>query len=170
MSMIGRWVYETPKRYGDDTTYLSAAQFLDGFGPIEDWGCGGAYARRFFRLSAYRGIDGSGPFADTIEDLAAYRSSGHNILLRHVLEHNVLWKSILQNAIDSFQQRMVIILFTPYSLKTRILRVNRAGIPDISFSREDIYELVRPCLIKEDTFITQTEYGMESALYLERKG
>jgi hypothetical protein len=61
--VMGAWNYThrtDDVRYGGDLTYRKAAEFLDGCGPVvEDWGCGGAYARRFFQKSRYVGLDGS---------------------------------------------------------------------------------------------------------------
>lgn len=167
--MVGRWVYTKERQYGDDVTYIAAARFLDGYGPVEDWGCGTSYARRFFQSSSYRGVDGSGPFADEIVDLTSYRSSGYNILLRHVLEHNVNWRVILNNAMESFEYRMVLVLFTPLAPETTILRINSRGIPDISFSRMELNELLQPFLVQEETMATKTEYGAECVLYLDKK-
>ena len=109
---------------------------------MEDWGCGRGGFRRFCVSDRYTGIDGSrAPFTDRIADLRAYRSLAPGVLLRHVLEHDHQWPAILDNAVASFQRKLCLILFTPFSEETRIIADNRAlgvDVPDISFARGDI--------------------------------
>src|SRR5882672_11058055 len=104
---------------------LSAAPILD-VGEVEDWGCGkGGFSH--FCLGKYLGIDGSDtPFA---------------IRIRHVLEHNYDWEAILAGAVESFQKKLCLILFTPFAAETRELSHNReVGIdaPNLSLARADI--------------------------------
>lgn len=112
-----KWNYDNVKNpfpYGEQTSYKLGMVFLDGFGDIEDWGCGTAFAKTFVTKSNYKGIDITpSAFMDKIVDLETYKSSTDCIFMRHVLEHNHNWKNILQNALNSFQKRMVLILFTP---------------------------------------------------------
>jgi len=64
----------------------------------------------------YIGIDGSDtPFASRIADLRTYRSKAEGILIRHVLEHNYDWEAILAGAVESFQKKLCLILFTPFA-------------------------------------------------------
>jgi hypothetical protein len=93
--------------YGDSTTYHLAADFLIDVAEVEDWGCGYGGFRKFCKTK-YIGIDGSSysPAASKIVDLADYRSEAEGILVRHVLEHNYEWESILQNAVSSFRKKM----------------------------------------------------------------
>jgi hypothetical protein len=127
--------------YGDATSYLLAAAFLADVELVEDWGCGKGGFRRFC-LTETRGIDGSvTPYADSIADLCTYRSSAPGILIRHVLEHNYDWQKILFGAVNSFRDKLCLILFTPFADSTHELihnRPSRIAVPDISFSRLDI--------------------------------
>src|ERR1043166_2552859 len=91
--------------YGDELSYIKASRFLSGHGRIEDWGCGTAWARRYF--TNYLGIDGTAGFADIVADLRTYHSSPECIHLRHVLEHNLEWALIFENAVECFSKRLV---------------------------------------------------------------
>jgi hypothetical protein len=103
---IGKWNHRYSKMnpnsysgYGADLSYEKAAAFFSDIDTIEDWGCGSGGFRRFWTKN-YIGIDGSNtPFADRIEDLCTYKSDVDGILIRHILEHNVLWEDILKNAV-----------------------------------------------------------------------
>lgn len=98
--------------YGTEDTYIRAAKWLDGLN-VEDWGCGYCFARKFMPNSRYRGIDVGSPLADASVDLALYTSVCQGILLRHVLEHNESWMTILHNAMRSFTDRLCVVLFIP---------------------------------------------------------
>jgi glycosyltransferase involved in cell wall biosynthesis len=121
--------------YGIEETYKKAAQFLDD-GPVEDWGCGKAYSKRFFSHS-YKGVDGTPDGCDAVVDLARYTSNTHGILLRHVLEHNFDWEQILKNALAS-GEKLAIIVCTEFSDQTHLLYIDQFGIPIFSFKKEDL--------------------------------
>ena len=171
--MSGRWEYRDAGQfaYGDDTTYKKGIAFLDGQGAIEDWGCGTAYAARFVSKSDYIGIDGSAsPYAHKVTELTAHVSDVDCIFMRHVLEHNYEWKSILSNAIRSFRKRMVLIIFTPFSDETQQIAVNWLNIPDISFSKLDLTNLFTNCQYSEQQLYTNTQYGIRNDfLYSKRR-
>lgn len=134
--VMGAWKYEhrtDDVRYGGDLTYRKASQFLDGCGPVvEDWGCGGAYAKRFFVKSGYVGLDGSPGRCDRVADLREYRSSADGILIRHILEHNYDWPLIVKNAAESFRKRLAIIFFIPTEKFTRNAFSENNGIPNLA--------------------------------------
>ena len=151
MSNIGKWDdwYKDLKPgdenialYGDATTYRLAAAFMAELDEVEDWGCGkGGF--RLFCQGRYKGVDGSHtPYADVIADLATYRSSAQGILLRHVLEHNYQWEEVLKGAVASFQKKLCIVLFTPFSEgATRELAHNKAlgvDVPDLALAQSEI--------------------------------
>jgi glycosyltransferase involved in cell wall biosynthesis len=168
--MIDKWNYQTVGEfaYGDDTTYKKGMVFLDGHGNIEDWGCGAAYAKLFVKNSKYIGIDGSqGAFTDKVVDLRKYTSKTDCIFIRHVLEHNHNWSNILANAVNSFNNRMVLIIFTPFTDKTRQI-AKLSGIPDISFRKEDLTEFFKQFKYTEESLETDTEYKMEHIFYIEK--
>lgn len=170
--MIGVWKYETEETYGDDVSYEKGMAFLDGRGDIEDWGCGCAHAKEFVKMSRYVGIDGSGKWADKIVDLAEYTSNVDCIFMRHVLEHNYGWEHILQNAVDSFHERMVLIIFTPFSEKIRKITnsctTTNRPVPDISFRKEDLTVYFSHLRYTEEHVRTRTQYGEEHLFYIKK--
>lgn len=164
------WKYDKPIRpdapsmYGSDESYRRAAQFLD-HGPVEDWGCATAYAKRFF-THPYKGVDGAPGYADIVADLREYTSITYGILLRHVLEHNYDWRLILDNALKS-AERMCIVLFTPLSNETHVMAINSAfqNVPDISFKLTDITDGLT---VEVEHIRSDTQYGGETLIYVAR--
>ena len=77
VQIAGRWNYESflePIQYGETESYRLAAAWLNGCSEVEDWGCGCAFAKRFF-TTQYIGIDGSKSlWNDKVADLMIYRS------------------------------------------------------------------------------------------------
>lgn len=147
-----------PFPYGPDTTYEAAAKFLE-YGPVEDWGCGTAYARKFFP-NGYVGIDNAPPFADFRQDLRS-RHPNYPVLLRHVLEHNSDWEQILENALPA--KKLAIVVFTPFGPETKVINWTenaRGRVPDISFCKA---ELTRhfPSFTEQE-FETGIAYGKET--------
>jgi hypothetical protein len=160
-----------PRPYGDSVTYRLGAAFLGDLA-VEDWGCGLGWFRRY-AIGPYRGVDGSrSPFADTLADLAAYRSSVPGLFMRHVLEHNRSWQLILDNALASFRHRMVLVVFTPFGERTRVISEFDYGpgalIPEISFARDDLVGRFSEILAYEDSVETSSWYGREHIFYLEK--
>lgn len=93
--------------------------------------------------TAYRGIDGSAsPFADDIVDLTGYTSMVPGIVLRGVLEHNVEWRAVLDNAIASFTDQLIIVLFTPLVERTVTLCIepDYGNVPVIAFALDELVE------------------------------
>jgi Methyltransferase domain len=170
VAMSGRWDYSGVPQfaYDDEASYIQGMAFLDGFGSIEDWGCGTGFAKRFATQSAYRGIDGSGSqFCDTSADLQTYRSTADCIFMRHVLEHNWGWRAILKNAVDSFQKRMVLIVFTPFGESEMKIGDNN-GIPDLTLNKAEVLSFFSGLSVREERIKSQTEYGEETLFYLEK--
>jgi hypothetical protein len=174
-SNVGRWdpVYRLlpdPRPYGDTLTYEKAARFLAGLDTVEDWGCGWGWFKRYLDPGVqYKGVDGShSPAADEVADLTRYTSHVEGILLRHVLEHNDNWRSILSNALRSFTRRLVIVLFTPFVETTRRIGYTpELGVPDIAFARDDLtpfFTGLRWSL--EEGLQTGTQYGVEHIFYI----
>ena len=148
MSMVGLWDELHPQMAGPlgvEATYEAAAKWLDGYGLVEDRGCGLAYARRFFKRSAYRGVDGSGDSAEVKADLATYRNAVPCILLRHVVEHNVEWRRVLANAVADFERRMALVVFTPLGHETSIYRWDGL-IPYLTLSERELLAYLQPWL------------------------
>jgi hypothetical protein len=167
----GKWNYRTVKQfaYGDETSYRKGMEFLNGQGSIEDWGCGTAFAKRFATRSAYIGIDASeSQFTDRVADLRSYTSDVDCIFMRHVLEHNYDWKTILTNAVRSFRRRMVLVIFTPFGDETRQI-ASWSGIPDIAFRKDDLTRFFRHFKYSEESLRTKTQYNTEHIFYIEKE-
>jgi hypothetical protein len=179
MSNVGKWDNwyrgvdpTTPSsfRYGDTITYRMAAAFLADVSEVEDWGCGTAGFKRFYR-GKYVGVDGSQtPFADKIVDLCAYESKVDGVVIRHVLEHNVKWEAILSAAVRSFQKKFCLVLFTPFSEVTHQVGHNLqygVDVPDLSFKREDIERHFQDLKWElSDNIKTDTGHGVEHVYFV----
>jgi hypothetical protein len=177
-SKLGKWEpafqnAREPYPFGDTLTYQKAAVVLKDLSQVEDWGCGLAWFKRYLPSTIrYKGIDGShSEFVDEVADLTAYSSQVEGILLRHVLEHNEDWATILRNAIRSFTRKLVLVLFTPFSDVTRIINYNASmAVPDISFARTDLIRVfVAVNWSLEENLRTNTQYGVEHLFYLEKQ-
>lgn len=166
---------ESAFRYGDTLTYEKGFDFLKTCGTVEDWGCGTGGFKRFFKNSDvnYVGLDGSDtPFSDRKVDLTLYTSQVDGVFMRHVLEHNYEWKSILMNALRSFGQKMCLVMFTPFSDETKEIAHNRGhgvDVPDISFRKEDLTDLFDGIDWSVESFQTNTGYGIEHIFFLNKK-
>lgn len=177
MANVGKWAawyqgLEGPWPYGETTSYEIGAAWLAGCALTEDWGCGTGWLRTLIPPDRYRGIDGTASlFCDEVVDLSAYRSTVPGVFMRHVLEHNYEWARILDNAVASFTERMVLILFTPERDTTEEIAFSaEVGVPDIAFRLADITDRFPP----DVTYTVQrlpsaTQYGCETILLLERK-
>ena len=166
---IGKWDHwysdlHAAEPYGDLQTYDIGASFLRPCATIEDWGCGKGWLRQYVDTDRYCGIDGSQtPFADKIVDLRNYRSHVDGIFLRHVLEHDVEWRSILTNALLSAQRRLALILFTPLAYQqTELAYCDEVGVPDLSLPRAEVIDLLGPHRWEERRLETDSHYGEET--------
>jgi len=169
-SNVGLWDHhydtDVPGRYADDTTYKAAAQWLSGLA-VEDWGCGFATFSEFHD-GPYVGVDGSGKWCDVRDDLATRQSATPGLLLRHVLDHNYQWQSVLDNAVASFLTRMAIVLFTPLQDETRVLNVHQFGVPNIGFKLSDVTDRLVGCDFEIEHFQTDSEFGVETLIKVWR--
>jgi hypothetical protein len=92
--------------------------------------------------------------------------------MRHILEHNYEWEKVLDAALQSFQKKFCLILFTPFAVETKEIAHNgRYGIdvPDFSFKREDIerhFKGVNWKLIQN--IQTQSQYRVEHVYFIWR--
>jgi hypothetical protein len=174
MSSSGLWDHTKAGGYGDDTTYKLGAEFLKGL-DVEDWGCGPGRFRQF-HAGLYWGVDGSpSPAASVVQDLYQRLTQVPAIFMRHVLEHNRCWRRITLNAMCSFERRMVIVVFTPFSttvdqVLTEVPTHKKLKIPDISLCKTDFLKaLVQDSVTCREEFVaTGTRYGGESIFFLER--
>lgn len=161
-------------RYADTVTYQMAADFLADVDEVEDWGCGTAGFKRFYS-GTYIGVDGSKtPWSDRIVDLCDYTSSVNGIVMRHVLEHNYQWQSILDNALHSFISKFCLVIFTPFSETTHELANNRAhgiDVPDLSFRKKDIEERLELAGVSWnliENIPTISGYNIEHVYFIKR--
>ena len=174
---VGNWEYykdhTEPSQYGDKTTYIKAAEWLDGCGPVvQDWGCGTGWASRYFTKSRYVGVDGSwSRFADVVADLRLYESSCDGILLRHVLEHDLDWLMILENAVRSFTKRLAIVFFIPLEPATKFHSNEGNGAPILYVSRQGVMRALKGLYVREEV-VSDLEltypFHKETILYVER--
>jgi hypothetical protein len=184
-SMLGRWApwYDriprgaAPMPYGDSDSYRLGANWLTSCSLVEDWGSGTGWLRTLIPLERYRGLDGTdNPFADAVVDLTTYRADPPvpGLFMRHVLEHNWAWQQVLDNALASFAERMVLILFSPMAEATRpIPDLDGAGgveVPVMSFAHDDLTgrfgDEVRWGF--QDIVSPQTWFRAERIYFLER--
>lgn len=176
MSNLGKWdpwyrAIETKAPYGDTESYRIGADFLEDCETVEDWGCGRGWFSTF-RTKTCLGLDGSqSPFADLIVDLETYTSAVDGIFMRHVIEHNYRWRTILANALASFRKKMVLAIFTPWSDdETKEIRfVERLGVPDISFRQSDIVDMLEDLDWElRELPSTRVIYGQEHVFLIRR--
>ena len=176
MTYIDRWRYwyqelDQPKPYGDTQSYDLAAAWLSDVELIEDWGCGMGWMRTLIEPGRYRGVDGTRTrYTDVVADLREYRSAVPAVHMRHVLEHNHDWRVILENAVASFQKKMVLTLFTPMAEQTiQIGFTKEVDAPDLSFSQVDIEScFAEDCLWRIQRIKSDTQYGEETLFFIER--
>jgi hypothetical protein len=166
-----------PRRAGCDTTYKRGAAYLADVGRVEDWGCGTAYFKRFVPAGCYWGIDRDPSAAcDQTADLASYTSTTDGLFLRHVLEHDLRWRSVLRNALASFRLRMVLVVSTPFVRATaehRRVEGPTAGafLPEIRFCRGDLVREFRGIPFRlEENVPTDSPFGREHVFYFCKDG
>lgn len=185
MTNMGKWdswysglKIEEPQNFGETTSYQIAAEWLQDCHQIADWGCGKGGFRSFVKPEQYIGFDGSQtPFADQIVDLATFQYQSEGVLLRHVIEHDYRWHDILRNAGASYTRRMVLVLFTPLILSEEIVVKEidfqylgaLGGVPDLSFSKAAIQEVLPDGLVGVQLIKSITQYGGESIFLYERR-
>ena len=184
MSMLNKWDYSGVDEvcYSDanEESYKKAAAFLGKDEPMEDWGGGTGWARRYF--TNYKNIDGSPhKYVDVIADLVTYTSRVDNILLRQTLECNVEWLQILNNAFKSFRKKLCIVIMTPDSSVTEIGCTEPSVKADgtipigddiymIFFNRQALLNNIVSSKYKvtEEVITTNQGYGRDWIIYIER--
>ena len=165
-----------PGQGGCDTTFKRGAAYLSRIGQVEDWGCGTAYFRGYLPAGRYRGIDQDpAADADLIANLTEHTSAPDGILLRHVLEFDRGWRSILRNALASFRRRMVLVISTPFVRATtahhRPDATSSRTCLQIHFARGDLVREFRGLSFRlEENVRTETRSGREHVFYLSKDG
>jgi hypothetical protein len=187
MSMIGRWapLYEgvhERRAYGAySPTYKAAAEWLAPCVSIEDWGGGLGWFRNFIApngtgTGTYRLVDGTAnDYVHEVADLTSYRpvTKPEGILLRHVAEHNLQWRAIIDNLLASFTKRAVVVVYTPFTDEpTHDLGDDTSGlrVPTISFNSAEFHAALEPVYRHHRTFYGATcgHYGIETLFQLEQ--
>jgi hypothetical protein len=176
VTYVDRWKdwyagIEHPQSYGDTRTYEMAAEFLADCETVEDWGCGKGWMSTLIGPDRYVGIDGTAtPFCSIVADLREYTSRTPGLFMRHVLEHNYDWANILENAVASFEHKMVLVTFTPFSSGEthEIAYTPGVEVPDMSFRLEDLTDRFVNCEWTSETIESATQYGTETIFYLRR--
>jgi hypothetical protein len=161
----------SPSPFHDTLTYRIGADFLSGCSLVEDWGCGLGWMRTLVTGEGYRGVDGTATqFSDVVADLTDYRSCVPGLFMRHVLEHNYRWAEILDNALASFTERMVLVTFIPFSESTHEIAYNwSCGVPDISFRLSDLTDhFGSEVQWTMETLETKSQYNTETIFFLSR--
>ena len=162
--------------YGDTVTYRMGAEFLSDCETVEDWGTGAGGFKRFRQAI---GVDGSNtPHADIVADLTEYRSNVDGIFIRHVLEHNLGWKDILENALSSASKKIVVVLFiNPSGFNTAEIKEGTAenkavgvDVPNLRLGRRELFNILHQhnLTITERTLASGTVYGGETMLLIEK--
>jgi len=92
--------------------------------------------------------------------------------MRHVLEHNYDWESVLAGAVSSFRKKFCLILFTPFMATTREIAHNKkhgVDVPDIAFEKADIERFFKGLKWRlQDNIKTRTGYRVEHVYYVEK--
>lgn len=169
-----------PELYGDDKTYKRAATWMKPCRTVGDWGCGKGGLTKFLLPSQeYFGFDGSQtPFATQVVDLASFRFETEGVVLRHVIEHDLHWRSILENAAWSFTKRLVVIVFTPMLDATSTAQMTLIGyqpmgvdeeVVNLSFTVHAIVNAVgHDLLVDVQSVKSKTQFGSETVFRFEQ--
>ena len=177
MTYVNRWEryyigLTDPAPYSDTVTYEMGAAYLASCGVVEDWGCGKGWFKTLLpETCLYVGVDGTEtPFADRVVDLTEYESSVEGIFMRHVLEHNPEWGKVLDNALASFTEKMVLVIFTPFAKDTNAIAHNELlDVPDISFRKDDITSRFGDITWRMEEVATKSQYDVEYVFYLSKE-
>jgi hypothetical protein len=89
--------------------------------------------------------------------------------MRHVLEHNWGWRSILRNAVNSFRHRMALVVFTPFG-DSEMKLLDQDGIPDLALNKTEVLSYFNGLSVTEERIQSNTQYGEETIFYIERQG
>jgi len=179
MSNVGKWSKQyrgvtRPQHYGDSPSYRRGADLLADCSVVEDWGCGLGWFRQFLgRDQVYRGLDGTiSNFCTAVADFSTYRSETEGLYMRHVLEHNYDWETVLNNALGSFTKRFVLVTFTPFTNVTphEELRYEEDyDVPTLALNHDVLISHFDEFNWTEETLLSaQAYYGSETLFVIDR--
>lgn len=163
--MIKPWKHKPS--YGVEDSYPIGMKWLQPCQLVEDWGCALCHAKTY-RDGDYRGIDGTAGKADIVADLSSYRSVVDGVFMRHVLEHNLDWRTILDNALASFQKRMTLITFLPITDQDA-----PGGVPkpkpytEITLRGRDLIAMIKTFLV-DMRWVWRPEGQVDTVFMLEK--
>ena len=152
--------------YGDTVTYQIGADFLRGMA-VEDWGCGRGWFKTIHE-GPYVGIDGTASeHADIVADLRGYRSSTPGLWIRGVIEHNHDWRLVLENAVASAEEKILIVVFTPDGDGEQIGYTEELDVPDIAVPHKQIVKAMKAAgfTVRQETIPSTSEYGEETLFF-----
>lgn len=156
--------------FGDNISYEIGAKFIDGLA-TEDWGSGYGW---FLTVHSgpYIAVNNVPvmPWPEIIADLHDYTSNTPAIFLRAVLEHTPNWRKILNNAILSATEKIVLVVTTPDGDDNIIKYIGNTEIPDIALPWKEIDEtFLKNNWNFEKIFLeTKTHNGIDS-IWLAQK-
>ena len=175
-TIYGPWDYREAKQqhpYDDTPSYRISAEWLDGHGAIEDWGCGYGWFQTYVPDAEYRGVDGAwSRWADRQADLRSYRSETPCAMMRHVLEHNYDWRQIAENFQASWTVRAALVLFIPPQPEDYDTGDETWPVPDLAVSGPDLFAILGDTLAEviELTYPPENtiQWGWEAVILMER--
>lgn len=154
-------------RYGDDTTYALAAEWLKDCVTVADWGGARGYFKQFLPAAVrYTSVDGTRHHdgVDIVADLADYHEPSDGILLRHVVDMTFDWPAVLANALNAFRYRLVVVTCWEAAVETHVARTEH-GWPVTHFNPDQLRTFMGHLLVRDD--LVQTTHP-ERVYYLER--
>jgi hypothetical protein len=143
-------------RYGDDRTYRLAADWLQACPTVADWGGARGYFRRFLPATVrYLCVDGTrhADGVDVLADLTTYHLPSAGILLRHVIDMTLDWRTVLANALEAFTVRLVVITWTPECDRTQVAYIEH-GWPVTYFNPADLRAAMGRVLVYDQAIQT----------------
>ena len=118
-------------------------------------------------------MSGDLPAIQIVTALEDYTSDVPAIHMRHVLEHNRTWRTILTNACQSFTERMALTLFTPLADHDHELAwVDSYSVPDLALSAPDLYAILDTHDITHQSMSiqgTEAGYGQETMICMTKQ-
>ena len=164
---------QDPRAFGEALTYAIAASYLRGCAEVHDWGCGTGYLRGYVpEGQPYLGIDGTRTqWANVVTDLTDWKTPAEGVVLRHVLEHNPAWRTVLQNAVRSTRVRLAVIFFVPLCEGSAEQDMTPWGpYRNLALPGDGVVEIIERELHIEAhyTIATDTEFGSETMILAAR--
>lgn len=132
-------------------TYQKAAEWLKDCATVADWGGGQGFFGTLLPASCrYTIVDGTVQSTEQVlADLATYRVESDGILIRHVLDGTPDWRAVLNNALASFRQRLVLVTYTKDAVQPVEPVKIKSGWPVQRFNPDFLRSLLQPYLVSD---------------------